>query len=133
MKVVSASKSDETIDADYPGKYAIKKITMTGFITQEVEDAAKRSGYNFSGVTAPAKDNPHYSLRYSEFVVLIAKVVQVQQVEIGSLQNSTINITEQQKQEIHLLKEQIADLILEMNLLKKQFPVTTTGNKKQPF
>ena len=34
---------------DYPGKYNVEKIKQSGFIAQEVEQAAEASGYSFSG------------------------------------------------------------------------------------
>ena len=48
----------------------------TGFIAQEVEEAAKKIGYNFSGVDVPKNDNDFYGLRYAEFVVPLVKAVQ---------------------------------------------------------
>jgi hypothetical protein len=38
---------------DFPGKYDNEKVKYTGFIAQEVEQAAKAVGYDFSGYTAP--------------------------------------------------------------------------------
>jgi len=56
--------------------------TTTGFIAQEVESAAKKIGYNFSGVDAPKNDKDMYGLRYDEFVVPLVKAVQEQQTII---------------------------------------------------
>lgn len=53
-----------------------EKTIQTGFIAQDVERAAKQTGYDFSGVDAPKNDNDVYSLRYSEFVVPLVKAVQ---------------------------------------------------------
>jgi hypothetical protein len=50
--------------------------TTTGFIAQEVETAAKKIGYNFSGVDAPKNKKDVYGLRYDEFVVPLVKAVQ---------------------------------------------------------
>ncbi len=61
---------------DYEGKYDIEKLTMSGFIAQEVESAANHVGYDFSGVVKPANANDLYSLRYSDFVVPLVKSVQ---------------------------------------------------------
>jgi hypothetical protein len=57
-------------------KTNIQELRRTGFIAQEVEEAAMESNYEFSGVDAPENDNDHYSLRYSEFVVPLVKAVQ---------------------------------------------------------
>jgi trimeric autotransporter adhesin len=61
-------------------------IRQTGFVAQEVEAAAKKSGYDFSGVYVPKGDNDHYGLRYAEFVVPLVKAVQEQQKIIQLLQ-----------------------------------------------
>ncbi len=53
-----------------------EKIIRTGFVAQEVEEAAKKMGYDFSGVDKPANEHTPYGLRYSEFVVPLVKAVQ---------------------------------------------------------
>ena len=62
------------------------EILQTGFIAQEVELAAKKLGYDFSGVDAPKNDKDNYGLRYSEFVVPLVKAMQEQQTLIQSQQ-----------------------------------------------
>jgi trimeric autotransporter adhesin len=57
----------------------------TGFIAQEVEAAAKKAGFDFSGVDKPENANDMYGLRYAEFVVPLVKDVQEQQAEIEQL------------------------------------------------
>lgn len=57
-------------------KFEIESITQTGFIAQEVEDAAKKTSFDFSGVLAPKNANELYSVRYSDFVVPLVKAVQ---------------------------------------------------------
>jgi uncharacterized delta-60 repeat protein len=52
------------------------KIKYTGFVAQEVEQAAKKINYDFSGVDAPKEQNGFYGLRYAEFVVPLVKAVQ---------------------------------------------------------
>jgi trimeric autotransporter adhesin len=62
---------------DYQAGLAEKeKITFTGFIAQEVEAAAKQSGFDFSGVDKAKNENDTYGLRYAEFVVPLVKAVQ---------------------------------------------------------
>ena len=63
-----------------------EEILQTGFIAQEVELAANKLGYDFSGVDAPQNDKDNYSLRYSEFVVPLVKAMQEQQELILKLQ-----------------------------------------------
>lgn len=66
------------------------QIRYTGFIAQEVEAAANKVGFNFSGVDKPKTDKDQYSLRYAEFVVPLVKAVQEQQAIIDS-QNKKID------------------------------------------
>jgi hypothetical protein len=53
-----------------------ESIVETGFIAQEVEQAAKELKYNFSGVEVSKNDKDAYALRYAEFVVPLVKAVQ---------------------------------------------------------
>jgi hypothetical protein len=68
------------------GIAAKEKIVYSGFIAQEVEAAARKIGYNFSGVVPPPNEKGHYSLTYSEFVVPMVKAIQEQQQMIEKLQ-----------------------------------------------
>ncbi|MFN0216355.1 MAG: tail fiber domain-containing protein [Saprospiraceae bacterium] len=68
--------------AEWEGKYDIEKIRMTGFIAQEVDQAAKETGYDFSGVERPRNANGLYSLRYAQLTVPLVKAVQEQQQQI---------------------------------------------------
>lgn len=52
------------------------KTLETGFMAQEVEQAAKELGYEFNGVDVPKNDNDYYGLRYGQFVVPLVKAVQ---------------------------------------------------------
>ena len=51
-------------------------IRQTGFIAQEVVQAAKEVGYNFNGVHIPETEQDNYSVSYSLFVVPLVKAVQ---------------------------------------------------------
>jgi trimeric autotransporter adhesin len=62
-----------------------EQMVWTGFIAQEVEQAANQSGFNFSGVDKPRNDNSNYGLRYAEFVVPLVKAMQEQQLLIEEL------------------------------------------------
>jgi hypothetical protein len=67
--------------------YAAKEqIVYTGFVAQEAEQAAKATGYDFSGVDAPKSDKDLYALRYSDFVMPLIKTMQEQQQLIKQLQ-----------------------------------------------
>jgi hypothetical protein len=63
------------------------KMVFSGFLAQDVEMAARKLGYNFSGVDAPKNENDLYGLRYSDFVVPLVKAVQEQQQQIEELKN----------------------------------------------
>jgi hypothetical protein len=97
---------------DWKSKYDIEKIQFTGFIAQDVEAAAKKINYDFSGVEAPKNSNDLYSLRYSDFVVPLVKAVQ----ELSS-QNSVLKSqNESQQNQIEDLQNRIAKLEAMMNV-----------------
>jgi hypothetical protein len=96
-------------------KYDIEKIKFSGFIAQEVEQAAIEVGYDFSGVKIPSHDNELYGLTYSEFVVPLVKATQEQQLIIeeqkqinkeqeDKIKNQEIIIQQQQQQINEILK-----------------------------
>jgi hypothetical protein len=51
-------------------------LRRSGFIAQEVEQAALATGYNFSGIIHPKTAEEHYSLSYESFVVPMVKAIQ---------------------------------------------------------
>lgn len=83
------------------------KVKYTGFVAQEVEEAAKKLNYDFSGVDAPKNKEDFYGLRYSEFVVPLVKSVQ----ELDAENNQLKKEMEKQQQQINELKEMVAKLI----------------------
>jgi hypothetical protein len=62
------------------------KVVYTGFVAQEVEEAAKALNYDFSGVDKPKGKEDFYGLRYGDFVVPLVKAVQEQQKHIEVLE-----------------------------------------------
>lgn len=91
----------------------ISKVRRTGFIAQEVERAAKESGYSFNGIVTPSEKKEHYSLRYEYFVVPLVKAVQEQQ---DILTNQQFRIQEQDKR-IKALEKDIEAMNTKMNSL----------------
>ncbi len=87
---------------DYPGKYDGEKIKYSGFLAQEVEQAAKAVNYDFSGYAAPKNEWGFYSLSYEQFVVPLVKAVQEQQKIIDKQQRQ---IDELKKDEDYLQKQ----------------------------
>jgi trimeric autotransporter adhesin len=63
-----------------------EQMWWTGFLAQDVEAAAKQSGFEFSGVDKPRNTDGLYGLRYAEFVVPLVKAVQEQQMKIEQLE-----------------------------------------------
>lgn len=70
-------------------------IVYSGFSAQQVEQAAKKVGYNFSGVHKPENDKDHYTLSYSTFVVPLVKAVQEQQQTIEALKKENTDYKQQ--------------------------------------
>ena len=70
---------------NFEGKYDGEKIKYTGFLAQEVEQAAKAANYQFSGYDTPKSDLDLYKIKYAEFVVPLVKAVQEQQIIIEEL------------------------------------------------
>jgi hypothetical protein len=67
----------EKMKADMqPSADEASRIVYNGFIAQEVETAAKKLNYDFSGVDKPKTEDGLYGLRYAEFVVPLVKAVQ---------------------------------------------------------
>ena len=90
-----------------------EEILQTGFIAQEVELAAKKLGYDFSGVDAPKNDKDNYGLRYSEFVVPLGKAMQEQQTliqEQRAINQDQLGMIQSQQTLIKKLEERITTL-----------------------
>lgn len=88
-----------------------EKIIYSGFIAQEVEEAAKKVGYDFSGVDAPKNEKDLYGLRYAEFVVPLVKAVQ-------ELNNNNEELRMQNSE----LKNEVKELLNRVALLEKNNP-----------
>jgi hypothetical protein len=87
---------------------------QTGFIAQEVEQAAKEVGFDFHGVDKPKNAQSHYGLRYAEFVVPLVKAVQEQQ-EFIEQQNEKIEFQDKKTEQ---LGAKLEEQSLEINRLK---------------
>ena len=79
-KDLPADKKQQVLNADK------KKEVYTGFMAQEVEQAARSLNYAFSGIDKPKDESKQtYALRYSDFVVPLVKAIQEQQKMIDDL------------------------------------------------
>lgn len=91
-----------------------ESLRYSGFIAQEVEDAAKKAGYNFSGIDAPKNTTDLYGLRYADFVVPLVKSVQELEAiinkkdeELKNLQNKLSHLQNILLQKGYLSPEEI--------------------------
>ena len=82
-----------------------EEILQTGFIAQEVELAAKKLGYDFSGVDAPQNDKDNYGLRYSEFVVPLVKAMQEMIEEQRAINQDQLGIINKLEKRISTLEK----------------------------
>jgi hypothetical protein len=96
----AVSKDGTPVSAAYEAEVRRNdQIRYSGFIAQEVEAAAQKAGYSFSGVDGPKNEKDNYGLRYAEFVVPLVKAVQEQQ-----------RLIEQQQQLIEKLSRRVDEL-----------------------
>lgn len=89
--------------SDFEGKYDVEKIKETGFLAQDVEQAAKAAGYDFSGITVPQNSHQLYTLSYELFVVPLVKAVQ----ELSEQAKAQHKLIEQQQQQIEILLKRL--------------------------
>jgi hypothetical protein len=94
-------------------------IRYSGFIAQEVEEAALTTGYDFSGVDAPKNSDDLYGLRYAEFVVPLVKAVQ----ELAQQNEALRNENKQLFSNLASLKEDIRQLTIRIS----EVPVDARG------
>jgi hypothetical protein len=100
-EIEDSRKNDEEVAA---------KIIYNGFIAQEVEQAAKKLNYEFSGVNKPVNEEGLYGLRYSDFVVPLVKAVQELDAENKALQAELTHVKDRlQKLEAILTVNNRAD------------------------
>jgi hypothetical protein len=59
----------------------------SGFIAQEVEAAAEKTGFTFSGVDKPVSDRALYGLRYGDFVVPLVKLMKHRKILMRNLRH----------------------------------------------
>jgi len=99
--------------ANWKGKYDIEKIRFSGFLAQDVEEAAKEVGYDFSGVDKPQDEGALYGLRYAEFVVPLVKAVQELEKENRELRKENLGQgkeIDELRKEMDRLRKEIANI-----------------------
>lgn len=102
LKDVPEKTRNEIISKkDYSESQAIKR---TGFVAQDVEQAAIQAGFEFNGVHSPVNENDNYSIDYSLLTVPLVKAVQELNAKNEALQS-----------EVDLLKAQLAEIKAMLN------------------
>jgi len=81
----------------------IKKVQNIGFLAQEVESAAKKTGFDFPGVDVPRNEKEVYTLRYTDFIPVLVKAVQ----ELDEKNKELLRMIEELKKENQEIKETI--------------------------
>ena len=76
-------------------------VVYTGFIAQDVVEAARLAGYDFSGVDKPSGENDFFRLRYEEFVVPLVKAIQ----ELNQRKEANIRAIHELEQRIDNLEK----------------------------
>ncbi len=76
------------------------------FIAQEVEEAARKLNFAFSGVDKPQNNDGVYGLRYDNFIVPLVKAVQ----ELSKMSEGLIGENDELKSEVRNLKSEIDKL-----------------------
>ena len=100
---MDAKEMNETKAFMEEGMNAKEKIINTGFIAQDVEVAARETGFDFSGVDTPKNERDFYGLRYAQFVVPLVKAVQEQQQQIQTLKQENNSL----RNELELIKRKL--------------------------
>jgi trimeric autotransporter adhesin len=113
VKSFDGNYANNIIPAAYDEAIAIRR---TGFIAQDVEDAAIQAHYDFSGVIKPKTSKEHYSLSYESFVVPLVKAVQEQQQQINDQQKQIQDLMKQ-NDELKKVKEELDELVKKVQLI----------------
>ncbi|HYK47519.1 MAG TPA: tail fiber domain-containing protein [Parafilimonas sp.] len=72
----SLKEKEEPGETEQQSEESAGKMVFNGFIAQEVDEAARKLNYEFSGVDKPQTKDGIYGLRYDNFVVPLVKAVQ---------------------------------------------------------
>jgi len=112
------------IFAKQPVDAGVNSARRSGFIAQEVEKAAIRTGYHFSGVVRPSTAQSYYSLSYESFVMPLVKGMQeqhmvlvAQEQQIAALEKIILS-KEEQYYKVAALQAGIAELSQLIDTLK---------------
>lgn len=123
---------------DENARTAKEKKIYSGFIAQDVQKAAEKLSYDFSGVYKPQSDKDIYGLSYSDFVVPLVKAVQQLSQQNDDLKKEYENKIDDLQQQINQLKTLIAGNSMQSSQqnLSKTETVTASAlaqNTPNPF
>jgi trimeric autotransporter adhesin len=105
-----------------------EKKLYTGFVAQEVEAAARKLNYDFSGVYAPQNDKDIYGLSYSDFVVPLVKAVQELSAKNDQLQQDNLAMAIRLEKVEALLKLNINNANISDGSLEQNIPNPAKSN-----
>jgi len=97
VKDMETERAKKYVQQDFSNS---DEIRLSGFIAQEVEEAANKVGYDFDGVNKPKNESDYYTIGYSAFVTPLVKAVQQQQNMIAN--NAAKTNTLQEKIELQI-------------------------------
>ena len=131
----SADDEDKTANAEMDmAKAAGAEIIYNGFVAQEVELAAKKLNFEFSGVDKPANDDGLYGLRYDNFISPLVKSVQ----ELSRENDEKDSLISDLQTQVNEKDSLISDLQTQFNDLQSMItkalngiPITSSGYLKQ--
>jgi hypothetical protein len=97
-----------------------EKIFYSGLIAQEVEAAAGKINYNFSGLYKPKTNKDTYGLNYVDFVIPLIRATQQLSASNDSLQNQISDLQNQ----LNELKAQVASIVSSGSINKESISST---------
>jgi hypothetical protein len=115
-----------------PSADQASEIVYNGFIAQEVEAAAKKLNYDFSGVDKPKTKDGLYGLRYADFVVPLVKAVQELSRQNEDLLAEQVRLKSQndEQQKINESLQKQIDELKAMTISGDKSDVRSTSNLK---
>jgi hypothetical protein len=107
------------------------KIIHDGFVAQEVEEAAKKLGFEFSGVDKPKTEDGLYGLRYDNFVVPLVKAVQ-ELSKMNDKKDARIDSLQQHNHELEKRIEKLEAVLFNQSTVNsQQLTVLPTASLEQ--
>ncbi|MDI9341432.1 MAG: tail fiber domain-containing protein [Sediminibacterium sp.] len=109
-----------------------ESLQQTGFIAQEVEEAAKAAGYNFSGVHKPSDKYDTYGVSYYQFVVPLVKAVQEQQQMIDEQKAVNEKLMQQVAEQQKAIEALLNTSATAKKALQNETPASFSMDQNEP-